>query len=209
MSDEETVKLLKKHLGFPGHESYEHTLCPSYKIINRRGAASDQREFDRICEYGIEGLCLCYCLAGEDLAGRTMSEEEMRSLCRRCDHYIGKGSDPWAYNSIYNPKIVLEKYKHYIERKNPSAFVYLVSDGKFVKIGKAQDPAKRLAGIQTGNPSECKILYLIPVRSASMAYQVEEYLHSKYQSYQMCGEWFDILEKLEHDAWSREFPPTY
>lgn len=205
--DEEKTTL-KSLLGYPGHDEYEHTLCPSYKRSLKKGASSTQHEFEDICEFGIEGLSLCYCF-DEVHADLYMCEEEMRSLCRKCDHYTGRGFDSWVLQSIYNPKIVYEKYKHYIERKNPEAYVYFITDGHYIKIGKAQDPLKRLCGIQTGNPNKCELLYLIPVKCSSWASELESYLHGKYSQYQKCGEWFDLMEKLEHEKWARAFPPCY
>lgn len=137
-----------------------------------------------------------------------MSEEEVRSLCRRCDHYKTNQFDTWMTDSIYNPKIVTNKFRHFIDRNEPKAFVYFITDGNYIKIGKAQDPLKRLAGIQTGNPNKCDILYLVPCKAASMATQIESYLHKTYEKYRLCGEWFNIKNQLEHEKWLKMFPAS-
>ena len=208
-SKEQDEQALSEILGFPGYSNYEYTLCPSEKMRNRRGASHKQIVFEDICEYGIEGICLCYCLSRgrSDYADLSMSEEAVRSLCRRCDHYRSRGFDDWDYCSIYHPKVITEKYKHYVASRDAEAYVYFVSDGHYVKIGKAQDPIKRLGQIQTGNPNQCELLYLIPLKASAMASEVESYLHEKYKQHRMCGEWFNLLEKLHHEKWEKMFPP--
>lgn len=74
---------------------------------------------------------------------------------------------------------------------NPEhGFVYLMTDGSAVKIGKSADLGKRISQIQTGNPNE--IILLQAIETDDMA-RVERSLHEWFKKYRMRGEWFDLL----------------
>lgn len=42
-------------------------------------------------------------------------------------------------------------------------FVYFISDGEYVKIGKSTKPNTRLSNLQVGNPRKLSILYCLEV----------------------------------------------
>lgn len=205
--------ILQKTLGFPClGEDYAYTLTPSEKMKTRRGPTSRQREFAFICEYGFEGFCLCYSRY-EKFANMVLSPKLAECYCHKCEHFIGKRSlylhfDPAQY-SIYTPKFILSEYGGKIRkyRGTVGCYVYFVSDQQFVKIGVAENPKDRLGGIQTGNPRECSLLYLIPLDSKSSALSLESFLHEAYARYRMQGEWFDLIGYINHELFLQEFPP--
>lgn len=51
--------------------------------------------------------------------------------------------------------------------KKIDSFVYFISDGEYVKIGKGF-PIQRMKGLQTGNPRELSLLFTIPVGEISI-----------------------------------------
>jgi len=63
---------------------------------------------------------------------------------------------------------------------------YLMYDGKYFKIGKSNNPEKRLSQIKTANP-DCMIL-------KTSNKNIEEYLHKKYIKHRYKGEWFWITK---------------
>lgn len=67
-------------------------------------------------------------------------------------------------------------------------FVYLISDGKYTKIGYSNNPYARLTALQTANPQELKIVALFPVASGKA---LEQLIHSQLESHKVSGEWFD------------------
>lgn len=75
--------------------------------------------------------------------------------------------------------------------------VYLISDGRNVKIGKSLDPKRRLRSLQTArSETELTLLGVIPG-----GHKVETLLHRKYREKRRNGEWFaltseDVLDIL-------------
>lgn len=55
-----------------------------------------------------------------------------------------------------------------------------------VKIGKANDPEKRLRAIQVGNPNDLKILHL-----EQGGHLIEKRLHRCLSEFRIRGEWFE------------------
>lgn len=76
-------------------------------------------------------------------------------------------------------------------------FIYFISDGEFVKIGKANNPQMRIKQIQTGNARELYIMGLIACESSYQANMLEGALHKYFNKYRKCGEWFDIQKTYE------------
>ena len=77
---------------------------------------------------------------------------------------------------------------------NEKWYVYFISCGnkanKFVKIGIAKDPAKRILGLQIGNPYDLKLTSSIECRSRRHALNLERWLHGCFFKYHVRGEWF-------------------
>jgi hypothetical protein len=65
--------------------------------------------------------------------------------------------------------------------------VYVIEGGDAVKIGIATDPARRLAGLQTGSPTHLRLLWQIVCPDAR---NLEAVLHARYQPYRSHGEWY-------------------
>lgn len=59
-----------------------------------------------------------------------------------------------------------------------------------IKIGKAKDVKKRLAGVQTGNPFKINLLLEINAGDAWMDGFIEDLLHKKWRDFRLEGEWF-------------------
>jgi hypothetical protein len=57
-----------------------------------------------------------------------------------------------------------------------------------VKIGQADDPAGRLAALQTANPCELELVCAFPNAGST----AERALHEKYERYRLEGEWFKL-----------------
>ena len=59
-----------------------------------------------------------------------------------------------------------------------------------VKIGKANNVAKRVETLQTGSPYPLKLLVSIPCRSVKHAEYLEKLAHRMFRAYRIHGEWF-------------------
>jgi len=179
----------------------EELFCPQTKYTNRTGASKKQVRFEQICSLGSECMALCYC--HHLIGNKEYTEYEMRARCCNCPHYIKSKRFDFdkpirtPLNAEKGAEFILKKYREEIEKDKPKSFVYFISDGEFVKIGKGNNPYRRLNGIQTGNPKPCRILYLIPCKDDLAAHTVEKGLHNDFKESRCCGEWFDILPFLE------------
>lgn len=59
------------------------------------------------------------------------------------------------------------------------------------KIGRAEDPEKRLKELQTGSPFPLRVINVIDTCWDKRA---ERDLHNTFGEYRVCGEWFDLPE---------------
>jgi DNA-binding CsgD family transcriptional regulator len=68
--------------------------------------------------------------------------------------------------------------------------IYLIQDGTGrVKIGYSERVKERLKQIQSTECPTCKLIAHFPG-----SYGVERYLHKKYESYRLSGEWFKLTD---------------
>ncbi len=89
------------------------------------------------------------------------------------------------------------------------SYVYFIKAGDHknapIKIGKSNNPDKRIEVLQTGNPNKLKVVVLLECETIKRAYKLENYLHWKLRKYKLHGEWFKphgwnlkpLLEKYE------------
>lgn len=73
------------------------------------------------------------------------------------------------------------------------SFVYFITDGEAIKIGKANNPKSRLSGLQTSHHKPLRIIHLTPGGEA-----FERELHFKFSHLRIRGEWFRDHKDL-HD----------
>jgi len=77
-------------------------------------------------------------------------------------------------------------------------FIYYITDGTLMKIGKSVAPEKRLADLQTGNSEILKIVSLIKCSSKEEMYKLEQQLHKKYKNNK-------VRKKSEWFTWHSDF----
>jgi len=86
--------------------------------------------------------------------------------------------------------------------------IYLIKSGKYHKIGKSQEPERRLKDLQMSNPIELKLIetttlddiisdprYVNRYKRTSID-KLEAVMHSRLHSYRVRGEWFELPEKV-------------
>lgn len=82
--------------------------------------------------------------------------------------------------------------------RGTQGFVYCISDGTAVKIGRTSNhPSNRIAELQTGNPRLLKLLAFVETDDATAA---EIAMHRKFAHLNVLGEWFE-----HHDTIMVEF----
>ncbi len=67
--------------------------------------------------------------------------------------------------------------------------LYFIAAGGRLKIGRSQDPFKRVLAIQTGNPEPCRVLLAVDLENAAT---IEAILHARLSYAKREGEWFDV-----------------
>lgn len=72
--------------------------------------------------------------------------------------------------------------------------IYFISNGTYTKIGKADDPEKRLKELQTGCPEKLEIKLVIDGGEDK-----EKMLHKALNKYRYRGEWFQINFKYNEE----------
>lgn len=70
-------------------------------------------------------------------------------------------------------------------------FLYIMTDGIYVKVGRSSDVLQRIRAIQSGNPREIKpVVAFGPMdRRESAAFETE--MHRAMKKTRVSGEWFD------------------
>ena len=77
--------------------------------------------------------------------------------------------------------------------------VYFIRDGLgHVKIGLTKDVLQRKKELQTANPCELEIFYVMHLDKYFDAQNIERALHKKFSHVRMCGEWFHEHEIINY-----------
>ena len=203
----------------PGHADYRRKTT-NFKDKFDRGVGFSGREsgeWSGICRLGSIQIPTCY-----KHCNYQLDPAEVFRLCGECKY---RWDESWPdlmdahtvdeyVTSIWNAKwitiycMATGIWNEGHQKKEPKWFVYLIADDRFVKIGKANNPQKRLKELQTGNPIELKICALIPCANESKAYDLEGALHRAYRDYRLSGEWFDIKNKLIWNTFEYPYGPS-
>jgi hypothetical protein len=68
--------------------------------------------------------------------------------------------------------------------------IYVIRSGDFVKIGKANDPQKRIADLQTAHPVKLELLATLPGDK-----WLEKQFHNRFSDRRITGEWFRLTDE--------------
>jgi hypothetical protein len=72
------------------------------------------------------------------------------------------------------------------------AFVYVITDGRYCKVGYTTNLENRLATLQVGNVNELKLLTIKGFNSPKEAYLYEQAMHKRLSRYHLRGEWYNL-----------------
>ena len=95
--------------------------------------------------------------------------------------------------------------------KQGFSFVYFMQDGSHIKIGKSNNPFRRLKGVQTGNPRRVDLLRILPTAHPK---KEEAFWKKAFEENRVRGEWFELSESmweflvtgyLPHSIWKNYF----
>lgn len=78
------------------------------------------------------------------------------------------------------------------QNNNSLSNVYFISDGEFIKIGKADNVEVRLKQLQTSNAKPLFIIGYIQCKNSTSALRKENIIHRDFSKKKTNGEWFKI-----------------
>lgn len=100
------------------------------------------------------------------------------------DYHVGMYAE-----KLRTSEDALARFLRTVSRHKPRTLkrgVYFVADsGDAVKIGVTNKIARRLHGLQSGNPRQLEVLAMFPGSEA-----VEAYYHGRFREHHIHGEWF-------------------
>lgn len=95
-------------------------------------------------------------------------------------------------------------------------YVIAVAGRDLVKIGRSNDPVKRLAGLQTACPFPLEMICIHALPSRKAAADVERDIHRAYRGDHANGEWFNVppaaaafVVEENVETWKCFFIPGY
>lgn len=151
----------------------------------------ERGEFGGICTIDPEQVIKCY-----SFIDRYFTRAELEERCSLCPYAFNQaihGCKSRRYTSRY-PDFVDKFFD--LEWDYPSCFVYLISDGEYIKIGVAKNVEARLKDLQVANAKELQLICSFPLKNEKEAFKLEKFLHSEYEAYHIRGEWFNILNYI-------------
>ncbi len=116
----------------------------------------------------------------------------LRDDCHRCGHRYELADPPKKRTKETRPRIVLP-----VPANRDMSFVYLISDGKFSKIGYAQNVARRLQTLQNATPYNLRIVATVETGEPR---GLEAFLHGLFAAKHHRNEWFRLITV---DEWDR------
>ena len=84
-------------------------------------------------------------------------------------------------------------------------YIYFITDGEAIKIGKTNNVKNRLRVLQTAQPRELKCVKVIECEEDNVD-RVEQSLHTKFKKAHIRGEWFDFTEDIKSYLGCAAFP---
>lgn len=119
----------------------------------------------------------------EIIIGGTASQRQ-----RAAEHFEARYRSQYAPPSQVEISDGLGQLDYWTEHLEKPSFVYFIQQGEGpVKIGRAKSPLLRLSQLQTGNPTELALRYVVPGDQA-----LERELHTRFREARIRGEWFGL-----------------
>ncbi len=176
------------------------TINPFKKSISGTAISpSISYAFNHICQFGAEQLSACYNQENKDL-----SPLDFLDICSDCPYSINPNPHSVFYTKTDRYPFFISDFIH-VEADSPKYYVYLITDGQYVKIGISDNPIHRINDLQVSNPRELSFICQIPLRDKKDALSLESYLHKVYHRFHVRGEWFNILDYIRANSWRDYF----
>lgn len=92
----------------------------------------------------------------------------------------------------------MRKHQERLEMSKLEHYVYLITDGKSVKIGVTVHPDRRLYELQHAHPYALEFFHIFKTANRKTAFSLEWYLHALFSNAKLRGEWYD-KSKIEEN----------
>lgn len=105
-----------------------------------------------------------------------------------------------------NRKKQLKELFYELYGEMDAGYVYVIEESSsgYVKIGKANDPMKRVVnGLGAKSPYAIEVLHLIPTQ---VPLDVEKWFHTAYQKERLNGEWFRLSDAQKAEIQAGDYP---
>lgn len=86
---------------------------------------------------------------------------------------------------------IVENIIKHNKSRGLSSIVYIVESAGYIKIGITNDITKRLSSLKTATPFEVNLIYSCELGEET-AYDIEQYIHTKYEKFNEKLEWFKL-----------------
>ena len=191
---------------------YSGTPLPTLNVLDKykRGKRlnfQERSDFASVCKLGADQIIDCY--------APSYHQEQyddvfyFLSRCSECPYVQSKieflpDHVVVDIESIFDAQAIESSISDYCEWDSPKAYVYFITDGRYVKVGKATNIKTRLSDLQVSNPRPLTCIAIIPCTDIKAAHQAEHILHRRFTKYRMGGEWFDIYDGVYSKPYERD-----
>ena len=127
---------------------------------------------------------------------RSFIDETRRPVLIEYAHHYFKDAAPMEWEIKPSRGIEqmaqMESQPEPKQNPRPSAVVYFIQAGEFVKIGFSVNPESRIDELKTGCPFELKLLTTVPGGK-----KMEKELHQIFAAHRQHGEWFTFHQDIK------------
>jgi len=184
-------------------------LEPLFLIADIRILLKTRIRPDKTCEEGTDYIrILARCADGGIREQLALTEQGLYTVLARNNSAIGRRFRAFITTTIKEMRLrgcpsldkVLDDISQMIRNdRETGQHLYLIKDtAGWTKIGKSNDPAKRLLELQTGNPLELRVS---DIYDNCGKYEILAHQKAKQISTEHRGEWFRLTSEDELHEW--------
>ncbi|MCP4984981.1 MAG: GIY-YIG nuclease family protein [Colwellia sp.] len=128
------------------------------------------------------------------LKSGTLNNQDRKEALEITILYVTKGRFYLTNAHKYKSLGIIKKYRaHKRTASDCKQYLYAISDGTNVKLGRSNNIKKRIIALQTSNSKKLVLLWeKYTGRNIQRAVLAEKKLHRKCKNYKIRGEWFNM-----------------
>ena len=128
------------------------------------------------------------------LKSGTLNNQDRCEALKTTTLYVAKGPFYLTHSHKYKALKIIKQYRqHKRFASDCKQYLYAISDGVNVKLGRSNNIKKRLGALQTSNSKKLVLLWeKYTGRDIHRAEAAEKKLHRRCKEYKIRGEWFNL-----------------